>query len=143
MTASAPAARLAQLRAAQQRYQRDAILSATPERLVTMLYGRLMLDVERAETAQAASAWAEASTHLLHAQAIVAELHGSLTDAWDGAADLRALYTHLTNTLIAANIERDAERTRQCRELIAPLRDAWHEAARVVGGTAQPVQASA
>jgi len=142
MIASTPAARMAQLRAAQQRYQRDAILSATPERLVTMLYDRLLLDVERAETAQAAAEWAEASTQLLHAQAIVAELHASLTDAWDGSADLRALYAHLTSTLIAANIDRDIARTREAREVIAPLRDAWHEAARSLAAP-HPVQASA
>lgn len=140
---TAPAARLAQLRAAQQRYQRDAILSATPERLVTMLYDRLLLDVERAESAQEAGSWLEASTHLVHAQAIVAELHASLTDAWDGSADLRALYAHLTTTLIEANIDRDIDRSRRCRDLIAPLRDAWHEAARSMAGATEPMQARA
>ncbi len=62
---------------AQQRYREDAILSAPPERLVTMLYDRLLLDIERAETAQRAADWAEANTQLQHAQAIVAELSSS------------------------------------------------------------------
>ncbi|WP_417564404.1 flagellar export chaperone FliS [Microbacterium sp.] len=114
---------------AQQRYRDDAILSATPERLVTMLYDRLVLDLERGEAAQRAGDWGSANTQLQHAQAIVAELSTSLTDAWDGSQGLRALYTFVTQTLIGANIGRDPERTRSCRELVAPLRDAWHEAA--------------
>ncbi|MGV9768948.1 flagellar export chaperone FliS [Microbacterium sp. NPDC003461] len=141
MTAFAPGARVAQLRAAQQRYQTDAVLSATPERLVTMLYDRLLLDVERAEAAQLAGNWQDASTHLVHAQAIVAELNASLADTWDGSASLRALYVHLTTTLIGANIGRDPQRTRECRDLIAPLREAWHGAAQAA--TTAPMHASA
>ena len=114
---------------AQQRYRELAILSAGPERLLTMLYDRLLLDIERGEAAQRAGDWTEANTQLQHAQSIVAELTSSLTDAWDGSAGLRALYTFLTQTLIGANIGRDPERTRVCAELVAPLRDAWHPAA--------------
>lgn len=95
---------------AQQRYREDAILSAPPERLVTMLYDRLLLDIERAETAQRAADWAEANTQLQHAQAIVAELSSSLTDGWSGSAGLRSLYVFLSQTLIGANIGRDPER---------------------------------
>jgi flagellar protein FliS len=141
MTGLAPGARVAQLRAAQQRYQADAVLSATPERLVTMLYDRLLLDVERAEAAQLSGNWQDASTHLVHAQAIVAELNASLADTWDGSASLRALYVHLTTTLIGANIGRDPQRTRECRDLIAPLREAWHGAAQAAAPA--PVHAHA
>lgn len=119
---------------AQQRYRDDAVLSASPERLLTMLYDRLVLDLERGEAAQRSGDWAEASTQLLHAQAIIAELSASLTDAWDGSANLRSLYTFLTTTLIGANIGRDPERTRACRDLVVPLRDAWHAAAASLAG---------
>lgn len=120
---------------AQQRYRDDAILSAPPERLVTMLYDRLALDLERAEAAQVAGEWLAAGEQLVHAQAIVAELTASLTDAWNGSANLRALYAHLTRTLITANIARDVDSTRACRDIVAPLRDAWHAAASAVAET--------
>ena len=129
---ASPTRAAAQLQAAQARYRADAILSASPERLLTMLYDRLVLDLERGEGAQRAGDWQEANVQLQHAQAIVAELNGSLTDEWDGSAGLRAIYTFVTTTLIGANVGRDPERTRTCRELIAPLRDAWHEAAQLV-----------
>lgn len=114
---------------AQQRYKELAILSSGPERLLTMLYDRLLLDIERGEAAQRRGDWTEANSQLQHAQAIVAELQSSLTDAWDGSAQLRSVYVFLTETLIGANIGRDPERTRACADLVAPLRDAWHAAA--------------
>lgn len=119
---------------AQQRYREEAILSASPQRLVAMLYDRLLLDVERGEAAQLRGDWQSANAELQHAQQIVSELSASLTDAWEGSASLRALYTYLLRTLLGANIRRDPERTRECRELIAPLRDAWHAAAETAGG---------
>ncbi|MCG2621625.1 flagellar export chaperone FliS [Arthrobacter sp. I2-34] len=111
-------------------YQRDAILSASPARLLTMLYDRLMLDLARAEEAQEAQQWSVASDNLLHAQAIVTELTITLdTTAWDGADGLLALYNYVSQTLISANIHRNVERTRECIRLLEPLRQAWHEAA--------------
>lgn len=111
-------------------YARDAVLSASPARLLTMLYDRLLLDLGRAVQAQDDSNWPVATENLLHAQAIIAELASSLkTDAWDGAEGILALYDYLMTSLINANIHRDAARTRECIELLEPLRQAWHEAA--------------
>lgn len=112
------------------RYGADAVLSATPVQLVTMLYDRLVLDLERAVVAQQAADWPAASEQLLHAQAIVAELSGSLrVDVWDGGEGLLALYTYASTALVTANVRRDVERTREVLGLVEPLRQAWHEAA--------------
>lgn len=111
-------------------YQRDAILSATPARLLTMLYDRLLLDLQRAEIAQDIEDWNSASQHLLHAQDIVAELTSSLkVDEWDGADALLGVYTFAAKALVFANIHRDVDSTRVCITLLEPLRQTWHEAA--------------
>ncbi len=110
-------------------YLRDSVLSATPARLLTMLYDRLLLDLARAEQAQAAENWQAASAQLLHAQEIIAELSSSLKkDIWDGAENLFGLYTYVSNALMAANMHRDIKATRECIALLEPLREAWHEA---------------
>lgn len=114
---------------AQQRYQEEAILSASPQRLLTMLCDRLVLDVQRGEAAQLRGDWTAANAELQHAQQIITELTVTLTDDWEGSVQLRALYSYITRTLIGANIGRDPERTRECLELLLPLRDAWHAAA--------------
>ncbi|MCA5895140.1 flagellar export chaperone FliS [Isoptericola sp. NEAU-Y5] len=115
---------------AQSAYGRDAVLTASPARLLTMLYDRLVLDLRRAQAAQAEERWSAASTQLVHAQAIVAELMGSLDrTAWDGAEDLLALYVYVHEALVAANVGRDVARTAEALELVLPLQEAWQQAA--------------
>lgn len=111
-------------------YSNDAILSAPPARLLTMLYDRLLLDLNRAEFAQDNSNWSVAGENLLHAQAIVAELASTLkVDVWDGAENLLGIYDYVMQAMIGANIHRDVERTKECSALLEPLRQGWHDAA--------------
>lgn len=111
-------------------YNRNAILSATPAQLLIMLYDRLLLDLGRAQLAQTAGAWENASAQLLHAQDIIAELQSSLKiDEWDGADQLLALYTYVNTGLINANINRDTALTAECISLLEPLRQTWIDAA--------------
>ena len=118
------------LSAQRSQYTNDAILSASPVRLLTMLYDRLLLDLDRASLAQAEQNWSLASSHLLHAQAIVAELTSSLkVELWDGGEGLLALYNYCRNLLVLANVRRDGASIRESIDLLSPLRDAWHEAA--------------
>lgn len=109
---------------------RDAVLTATPARLLTMLYDRLLLDLSRAEIAQENEDWTTSTENLLHAQDIVAELSSSLKlDEWDGAQGLFGIYNFVTSALIYANTHRDIASTRICITLLGPLRETWHEAA--------------
>lgn len=111
-------------------YSTDAILSAPPARLLTMLYDRLLLDLNRAQFAQENATWGVASENLFHAQAIVSELAATLkTDTWDGADNLLGIYDYTMQAMIGANIHRDAERTKECIVLLEPLRQGWHDAA--------------
>ncbi|MDQ4213191.1 flagellar export chaperone FliS [Microbacterium sp. ASV81] len=129
------------LERARQQYLEQQVASASPARLVTMLYDRLLVDIDRAVAAQDGGDPVGAGSHLTHAQSIVAELSGSLTDVWDGAEDLRALYTYLTGRLIVANVTRDRAAAAECREIVEPLREAWHEAAAAL--TPSPAAAPA
>lgn len=112
------------------RYLNDSVMTASPGRLLVMLYERLVLDLVRAEAAFTAGDREEASSRLLHAQDIVLELHSSLNlEVWDGADGLAQLYMFVTSELIQANISGDAARVASCRGLIEPMRDAWREVA--------------
>lgn len=132
--ASGPSATAQRQRA---QYTSDAVLSATPVQLVTMLYDRLMLDLSRAEAAQVAGSWLAAGEQLVHAQAIVAELSSSLKiDVWDGGEGLLALYGYASTALVNANVHRDVALTREVVGLLEPLRQAWHEAGASLQTTA-------
>lgn len=125
------------------RYVTDGAETASPARLVTMLYDRLVLDLVRAEAAQRAGDREETAKQILHAQDIVLELISGLRpDAWAGGPGLLALYTFLYAELVAAYLGTDAERTASCRELVEPLRDAWHTAASEMAMTGSRAEAA-
>ena len=112
------------------RYLQDSINTASPGKLLLMLYDRLVLDLMQAEEALNADQREQAHNKITHAQEIVMELHSSLDiDAWSGAPALANLYTFLLTELIGANVGKDVARVISCRVLVEPLRDAWREAA--------------
>ena len=115
---------------AKSRYTSDAVQTASPARLLVMLYDRLVLDLVNAETFAQKGDFEGMGRELQHAQDIVLELRTSLDhSAWDGAAGLDALYTWVFSELVGANVGRDAGRVAAARSIVEPLRDAWRQAA--------------
>jgi flagellar protein FliS len=111
------------------RYLGDTISTASPRRLVVMLYERLVRDLTQGEAAVREGDRDRANGLLTHAQDIVAELLSSLKpELWSGGPALAQLYAYLLKELIAANVQQDANRVAVCRTLVEPLRDAWREA---------------
>lgn len=108
-------------------YTANSLTTASPQKLIVLLYERLVLDLVRAED----DIRNGRSPHeqLIHAQDIVMELLGSLKpELWSGAAGLTNVYTFLHTELVTANVRRDADKVRSCRELVEPLLDAWRQA---------------
>jgi flagellar protein FliS len=126
-----------------ERYLADSVNTASPARLLVMLYDRLVLDLVRAEQALRDGDREAGSAQLLHAQEIVLELTTTLdTGAWSGAPALAQLYVFLLNELMAANVHADPERTAGCRKLIEPLSDAWRQAALANATESAPASAT-
>ena len=112
------------------RYLQDSVNTASPGRLLLMLYDRLVLDLTLGEDALRSGEREQGHERLTHAQDIVLELRTTLdVEAWSGAPALANLYGYLIIELIGANVQRDADRVAACRTLVEPLRDAWREAA--------------
>lgn len=127
---------------ARTRFAAQSLETLSPNQLLVKLYERLQLDIARAEAEQHAGRHVAASEQLVHAQAIVSELMSSLdVDAWSGAPRLLSIYTFLFAELVAANVGHDPARTAACGRLVAPLADAWRQAA--TGGTAPVTPAAA
>ena len=134
---------MASLQTLRDRYLGDSIATASPARLVTMLFDRLCLDLEIAEGALECGDLATASQRLVHAQDITVELQSSLdASAWVGAAQLHQLYAFLFRRLIDANVAKDVGIIDECRRIAEPLRATWHEAA-ALHQAPQPVATTA
>lgn len=128
MTASPTTAAMRARRAAA--YASAAVTTATPERIVVMLYDRLVLDLQRGEAALRAGDRAAAHEQLVHAQDVVSELLSGLDPAaWSGGPALASLYTYALTELANANVSGDADRAAGVRALVEPLREAWALAA--------------
>lgn len=122
------------LASARRRYVSDAVQTVSPARLLVMLYERLLRDITQAGEALEAGDLATVNHNLVHAQDIVVELQASLdVSVWSGGQALMDLYQFLTVELVQANMEKDAARIASCRALVAPLVDAWRQAAASVG----------
>ncbi|GAA2726496.1 flagellar export chaperone FliS [Cellulomonas aerilata] len=122
------------------RFLADTVATAGPQQILTMLYDRLVLDINRAELALRKGERAQASDLLGHAQEIVGSLSSTLdVEVWDGGKSLMELYMYLLRELVGASIDGDADRVAACASIVIPLRDAWHEAAATVAASAAPV----
>jgi flagellar protein FliS len=118
------------------RYVGTSVDTASPARLVTMLYDRLVRDLNTAEAALVGSDIEGASNALIHAQEIVWELAAGLDPTkWSGGPALAALYQFMLAELLDANVKKDVTKVGSVRELVEPLRDAWHQAAELSAGT--------
>ena len=124
---------MARTAAVQDMYARDKV-TTTPERLITMLFDRLVRDLVAAEQAIDAGDVLTANNELVHAQQILWELIGSLdVEKWSGAAQLNQLYLWSVRELMLANSTKDVTKVRDVRALLEPLGETWHEAAAIVG----------
>ena len=122
------------------RFLDNAVSTAGPQQILTMLYDRLVIDLSRAESQQRAGDRSAAADQLDHAQEIVSALASTLqVDVWDGGQSLMDLYMFLLRELMGCSIEGDPDRTAKVRDLVIPLRDAWHQAAASLATTAAPL----
>ncbi|MFV0632972.1 flagellar export chaperone FliS [Demequina sp.] len=122
---------------ARARYLDDTVSTASPALLLTMLYDRLLADLERAEVALRAGHRDVANAQLTHAQDIVSELAATLNqDAWAGAPQLMSIYAFLGTSLVEANVAASPDQVAAARALVQPLHEAWTQAAaQVVAGS--------
>ena len=115
------------------RYLSDAVATATPARLVTMLYERLCRDLRMGIEALETGAYETAGVQLMHAQDIVIELRSSLRpEVWSGGPAMAELYVWVLTSLIKANVGRDVAVVRDVLAIVEDLAGAWTQAASAV-----------
>jgi flagellar protein FliS len=118
------------LQAAQTWYMEETVATATPARLLCLLYDRLARDLGQGRTALLAGRRDDAEAKLDHAVEIFTELVCTLDGtAWNGAGDLARIYSWMTSQVISAKVKGDASLVGPVHELVVQLGSAWHEVA--------------
>jgi len=112
-------------------YQRNAILTASPEKLVKMMYEAAIKHLEKCRTGladPATSHSAEVGESFSKAIGIVGELRASLDQPAGGevARDLDRLYEFCLDQITGANSSRTAEGVEHALEILRTLQEGWN-----------------
>ena len=112
-------------------YYQTHVQSRSPLELVVMLYDGALRFCDQAATAMDAGDMTTKAVAMSRAFAILAELQNTLNlkDGGDVARQLDALYAHMHDRLVDANIQRSSAPLRDVMRLLTPLRDAWSQVA--------------
>jgi flagellar protein FliS len=107
-------------------YRESAVLTATPEQLVVMLYDGANRFLTQSAVAMRESRPAIAGEKLRRAEAIIDELLATLDmSVGEIARQLQSLYLFFKEHLMAARLEQSAPKVEQVARLMRELRTAW------------------
>jgi len=111
-------------------YQQQSILTATPGKLVVMLYDGAVRFLKQAAAAMRDERRAQADERLRRADAIIEELQLTLDlDAGEIASNLQGIYVFSRRHLNEARVERDPEKIDQVAGMLSELRGSWAQIA--------------
>jgi len=107
-------------------YKRMQVETASPGRLLLMLYEGALKNMRMAQECLAQKNMERAHNHLVKAQDIVMELNCTLNmDSGEIAEKLRSLYVYIHKRLIDANLKKDAAIVQEVINVMSTLKEAW------------------
>jgi flagellar secretion chaperone FliS len=113
-------------------YRQSAVMTASPEQLVVMLYDGARRFLGQATAAMRAGDVETAHVRLRRAEAIISHLRDTLDlDQGDVADRLQAIYLFCNRHLNDARVQRDPQKIEQVNSLLGELRSAWSTVAGV------------
>jgi flagellar protein FliS len=115
---------------AKQAYTASSVLTASPERLVVMLYDGAVRFLRQSAAAMRSQNREAALVGIQRAEAIINQLNTSLDmSQGDVSTRLRSIYLFSKRHLSEALIERDPDKIDDVIRLLADLREAWEQVA--------------
>lgn len=109
-----------------QAYQRSSVLTASPERLVVMLYDGALRFLNQAAHAMRDGDVAMTHNKLRRGEAIIAHLQHTLDlSQGDIPNNLLSIYLFCRRHLNEARLQRDPEKIEDVIRLLSKLREAW------------------
>lgn len=111
-----------------QAYKNTAVQTASPAKLLLMLFDGLLSSLENAGAAIREGFLEDANRQLIKAQNIVLELRSSLKMEYEVSQSLESLYDYYYRRLVDANVQKNEQILSELRPLIQGLRDTWYQA---------------
>lgn len=119
------------------RYAQAQAETASPERLMVLLFEAALKHMRTAAAALEQGRPADAHRSLSRAGEIVAELHASLDRSRAPALcdQLSELYRFVCGRLLDANTENDPRKAREAERVFAPIAEGFTQAVASLGGS--------
>lgn len=108
-----------------QQYKENAILTASPEELVLMLYNGIIRFIEEAKGTIEKKDYMAANNSIQRAQDIITELMLTLDMNYDISKNLYSLYDYMLRRLIDANVKKDVTILEEVKGFAIELRNTW------------------
>ena len=111
-------------------YQENQVLTASPEKILLMLYDGAIRFARQAIAGIENDNLSQQHRGIKNTMAIITEFANSLDHAVGGkiAEDLAALYGFMNRELLSANLNKDIEKLKGVEKLLMDLRETWGEA---------------
>ncbi|MGZ9586262.1 flagellar export chaperone FliS [Paenibacillus marinisediminis] len=112
-----------------QAYQKNKYETASPHRLISMLYAGAIKFVNQSIVFLDSGDYKSAHQSLLKAQDIVCELISSLNEREGGeiASNLKNLYLYMIEQMVGANLNKSSETLPVVVEMLQSISSAWNE----------------
>jgi flagellar protein FliS len=116
---------------ARQAYTESAVMTASPEQLVVMLYDGAIRFLRQSAEAMRAGNREQSRNRMRRAEEVIDELNYSLdVSRGEVPQNLRMIYLFAKRQLIRANIDGDAARIDGVGRMLSDLRESWVTIAR-------------
>ena len=109
-------------------YQRDAIMTASPEKLTLMLYDGAIKFCNLALIGLENGNMEIAHTNIVKAQNIIVEFISTLDHKYPVAESFAIMYDYIYRRLVEANLEKNPEILKEALGFIREMRNTWEEA---------------
>lgn len=120
-------------------YKQTAVQTASPEKLLVMLYDGAIKFANQAKAHIMAKNIEEANTFIIKTQDIITELMYTLDMDYEISKNLYRIYDFINWRLFQANLKQDAKLIEIVVNIMMDLRSTWAEAALIVKKEEQKV----
>lgn len=112
---------------AAQKYQKNAVQTASPAKLTLMLYDGAVKFTNIAIEAIEAGDIEKAHNNIVKAQNIIVEFRSTLDMKYPVAKDFDVVYDYIYRRLVEANMKKDKDILVEALKHIKTMRDTWRE----------------
>lgn len=122
---------MAQLRNAAQFYKQNSVETASPAKIILMLYDGSVKFCNIAIAALEEGDTSKANTNIQKAEKIIVQLRVSLDMKYPVAQEFDTVYDYIYRRLVEANMKKDTEILKDALKHIKTMRETWKEVMRL------------